>query len=256
MAVTRSAFVVLSLWALVVLLVIVGVVAAVGRAVYRADFATRMEPVRERTLVALRRQDPFLAQRPAELKRFDERYAAHPVAALLHIVPGGILLVLAPLQFVSRIRNRYLSYHRWSGRILILAAFVSTMAGAYFGLLMPYGGPGEAAVIALFGGLFLAALTRAYVAIRRRQVESHREWMIRAFAIAIGISTVRVVSAVFDAAFTPAGLSPRDLFVLSLLTGWTVTLGAGELWIRYSRTRIGPLLPQDVRLSRTACDLH
>jgi hypothetical protein len=34
---------------------------------------------------------------------------------------------------------------------------------------------------------------------------------------------------------TPAGLPPPELFVLSLWTGWTVTLAAGELWIRYTR---------------------
>jgi hypothetical protein len=40
---------------------------------------------------------------------------------------------------------------------------------------------------------------------------------------------------VFDLALTPAGLPPRELFVLSLWTGWTLTLAAGELWIRYTR---------------------
>lgn len=95
--------------------------------------------------------------------------------------------------------------------------------------LMPFGGPGEAAAIAFFGGLFLVAVSRGFVAIRSHQVDRHREWMIRAFAIAIGIATGRVVSAVFDIALTPVGLEPKSLFVLSLWTGWAVTLGAGEL---------------------------
>ena len=37
----------------------------------------------------------------------------------------------------------------------MLTALVTAFAGLYFGLLMPYGGPGEVAAIALFGGLFL-----------------------------------------------------------------------------------------------------
>jgi hypothetical protein len=104
---------------------------------------------------------------------------------------------------------------------------------------MPYGGLGEATAIAFFGGLFVVAVGRAFVAIRKHQVARHREWMIRAFAIAIGISTVRVVGAVFDFALTPTGLRPPALFALSLWTGWGVTLGAGELWIRYTRPRRG-----------------
>jgi hypothetical protein len=116
------------------------------------------------------------------------------------------------------------------------AAIVSALAGLYFGLLMPYGGLGDATAIAFFGGILLLSVSLAFVAIRRGQVARHREWMIRAFAIAIGISTVRVVAAVLDVALTPEGVEPPEVFALSLWTGWTVTLAAGELWIRYTRS--------------------
>jgi uncharacterized membrane protein len=223
------------LWCAVAVLVIVGVAAALGRGIFRADLATRADPFRQQVLAALHREDPFLPQRAKELDRFDRRFAVNPFATLLHVLPGGVFLILAPLQFSSRIRNRYIRFHRWSGRILVLTAVVAAIAGLYFGLLMPYGGPGEVTAIAFFGGLFLVAVSRGFLAIRRGQVARHREWMIRAFAIAIGISTVRIVSGLLDFALTPAGLRPPDLFALSLWTGWAITLGAGELWIRYTR---------------------
>jgi uncharacterized membrane protein len=229
-------FVTFGLWVGVLLLVIVGVSAVVGRGLFIPDFATRADPVRQQIMAALHREDPLVTNRPEELHRFDQRFAADPLLTLLHILPGGIFLVLAPLQFSSRIRNRHIQFHRWSGRVLIVAAVAATLAGLYFGLRMPYGGLGEATAIAFFGGLFLFSLGQAFTAIRRRQVTRHREWMIRAFSIAIGISTVRVVAAIFDVAFTPAGLQPAPLFALSLWTGWAITLGAGELWIRYTRT--------------------
>lgn len=231
------AFMTRALWLGVALLVVIGVGAAIARGVFRADLATRADPVRAQVLAALHREDPFLQGRAEELHQFDSRFAADPLMTMLHIVPGGIFLVLAPLQFSSRIRNRHIQFHRWSGRILILAAFVSALAGLYFGLLMPYGGLGEATAITLFGVLLMVFVSLGFVAIRRRQVARHREWMIRAFSIAIGISTVRLVSAVLDIALTPAGLAPQDLFALSLWTGWAITLGAGELWIRYTRPR-------------------
>ncbi len=224
-----------ALWCGVVLLVVVGAAASVGRSVFRGDLAIRADPVRQKLLVAFHRADPFLALRAEELKRFDGRFAAHPVLTLLHVLPGAIVLILAPLQFSSRIRYRFIEFHRWSGRLIVLAAFVSAVAGLSFGLRMPYGGPGETTAVALFGGLFVMAVGLAVVAIRRKQVAQHREWMIRAFAIALGISTVRVISAVFDLALTPMGFRPQELFVLSLWVGWTVSLGAGEFWIRYTR---------------------
>ena len=107
---------------------------------------------------------------------------------------------------------------------------------------MPYGGPGETAAILLVSGLFLTALIRAFAAIRGKRVALHREWMIRAIAVAIGVSAVRVVGAAFDVALSPAGVRPADVFVLSLYTGWGVTLVAAELWIRYTRGHSGTLI--------------
>src|SRR5580765_791659 len=138
-----SALAVFALWCGVALLVIVGVTAVVGRGVFLGDFATRAEPVRQQVLTALHLKDPLLQQRAEELDRFDRRYAADRVSALLHILPGGVFLILAPLQFSSRIRSRSIRFHRWSGRILMLAGLIAAAAGLSFGLRIPYGGPGE-----------------------------------------------------------------------------------------------------------------
>lgn len=226
-----------ALWCGVVLLTLIGLTAAVGRTTYPADLATRLDPQRTRLLAYLDIDDPLAAQRPAEVRRFDSPFAAHPVLALLHVVPGGLFLALAPLQFSSRLRERHRRLHRWSGRGLVLAAVVSASSGLYFGLFMPFGGAAEALAIVVFGGLLLAAVGRAVVAIRTGRVALHREWMIRAFAVAIGISTVRVFGAILDVLLTPAGVRPDHVFVLSVWAGWAATLGAAELWIAYTRPR-------------------
>jgi len=233
--------VVRGLWLVAVLLAIIGVAAAVGRGVFPTDLGARTDPFRQQLLHSLHRNDPFGPHRAAEVRQFDSRFGANPTLTLLHIVPGGIFLTLAPLQFSSRIRSRHIRFHRWSGRVLVLAALVSGLTALYFGLLMPFGGPGEAVAIALFGGLFMAAVSRAFFAIRRRDVARHREWMIRAFALAIAISTIRAIATVLDVALTPAGFRPREIFVLSLWSGWVITLGAAELWIRYTCARVGSI---------------
>jgi uncharacterized membrane protein len=224
-----------AIWCAAVLLVLLGTAAAIGRGVFVADFTTGADPAREWMLRAFHRSDPFLAQRPAELERFDRRFAEHPRIARVHVVAGAVFLTLALVQFSSRVRSRYIELHRWSGRILLLAAFAIGASAFYFGLLIPFAGVTESAAIALFGGLFLTAVSLAFVAIRKRQVERHREWMIRAFAIAIGISTVRVVGAVLDVTLTPSGVPPDQVFVISIWTGWAMTVAAGEGWIRYTR---------------------
>lgn len=218
----------------VVLLTAVGVGAAIGRAFYVSDFTTRTEPLREQMLHALHRDDPNLVQTIAEIRRFDSRYAAHPFVAIAHVVSGGLYLAFAPFQFSSRVR-RHIGFHRWSGRVLIAAAGVITGSAFYFGLQMPFAGLSEAITIAVFGSLFLFAVCRGYLNIRRRQVARHREWMIRAFAIAIGISMVRVAGFVFDVVLTPFGFGLPQVFLVSIWTGWALTVSVAEIWIRYTR---------------------
>jgi uncharacterized membrane protein len=223
-------------WGGTLALVGIGVAAAIGRTVFLPDFVTRAEPLRRQILDGLHREDPFAHERPAELDEVDRRFAAHPVVTLLHVIPGGLFLLLAPLQFVTRVRSRYPDVHRWSGRALLLLAGIVGCTGLYFGLAMPYGGRGEAIAIGVFGGLLLVAATTAFVAIRRRQVARHREWMLRVFAIAIAISTVRLIGAVADVVLTPAGWPPKEVFVFSIWTGWILTLGTAEVWIRHTRS--------------------
>ena len=146
-------------------------------------------------------------------------------------------LEFAPLQFSSRLRARYLTLHRWSGRILLPLLIATVLPGLFFGVLMPFGGVGEAVAIALFSPALLISIVVAFVAVRRGQIARHREWMIRVFAFAVAISTIRLAFGAIDAALTPSGYPPRDQFVLSVWTGWIVTLAAAEGWIRYTRRR-------------------
>ena len=236
-----------ALQAVVALLIALGVVAAVGRAVFPRDIITRAESLRLWTFEALGRHDPLAAQRPAEVARMDATFAAHPRLTLLHVVPGALFLLFVPLQFSSRMRARHRALHRWSGRVLLSLLLAALLPGLYFGIRMPYGGPLEALAVALFGGALLASIVVAFVAIRRGQITRHREWMIRVFAFVIAISTERLAFAALDVALTPSGYRTPDQFVLSVWIAWIVTLAAAEAWIRYTRGRVSVALPSETR---------
>jgi hypothetical protein len=59
--------------------------------------------------------------------------------------------------------------------------------------------------------------------------------MIRAFALALAISTVRIFAAALDLVATPSGLEPGPAFVIAIWAGWLTTIGAAESWIRSTR---------------------
>ena len=167
-----------------------------------------------------------------DLIELADKYVAHPVYAFMHLVPGALILLLAPFQFSSRIRRRYVRFHRWSGRLLLVLLFFSALSAFYLGVVSSQVVPFERPTIAIFTSLFVLAAVRGYLAIRRRDVARHREWMIRMFALSTGIATVRLVSIVLALSVQA---STATIGIASMWIGWLFTLAVAETWIRYTR---------------------
>ena len=129
---------------------------------------------------------------------FERRYVANPVPAYVHIVPGIVFLVGALFQLSARFRRRHLAGHRILGRVLVVAGLVSGVLAIVVGIGFPYGGAVEASASVVFGVWFVAALALAYRAARARRIVEHRRWMIRAFAVALGVGTIRIWIGIFQ----------------------------------------------------------
>jgi uncharacterized membrane protein len=214
------------LWIAVAILSFIGVSSAISRAVAVIDPDGAVVRAQRQFFRAVNDDESLIRQ-------YEARFAAHPTLTLLHVLPGALFLTLGPLQFSRRIRTRHLRFHRWSGRVLVAAAIVSAIASFYFGILHPFAGFGEVSAIATFGALIVYFVVRGFVAIRRGDVAHHRRWMIRAFAVGIGISTIRVVGAIVQLA---ARTTPAETVTISFWAGWTLTLAAAEMWIRATST--------------------
>lgn len=129
---------------------------------------------------------------------FELRYVQHPVLGYVHILPGVIYLVGAPFQLSRRFRERHFTVHRRLGRVLLLAGLTAGVYGIVVGIVFPYGGLLELSASVVFGAYFVTALVVAFVAIRSGDVARHRRWMIRAFAIALAVGTMRIWIGLFQ----------------------------------------------------------
>ena len=172
---------------------------------------------------------------PPQAPGFDAHFAQYPLLTLIHIVPGALFMILGPLQFVRRIRSRYIRIHRWSGRVFVVLGFVIGFTALAMSSLMSIGGAVERAATTLFALIFLFDLGKAFLHIRRREIALHREWMIRAFAIGLAVATVRPIVGMF---FAFSGLSPQEFFGIAFWIGFTLHLVAAEVWINYTRPRL------------------
>jgi uncharacterized membrane protein len=177
---------------------------------------------------------------PPQVPAFDAGFARYPLLTLVHIVPGSLFMVLGPLQFVRRIRSRYISVHRWSGRVFVASGIIIGITALMMSFQMAIGGANETAATTFFAVLFLFALGKAFLHIRRREITPHREWMIRAFAIGLAVATVRPIVGLF---FALSDLSPEEFFGIAFWLGFTLNLIAAEIWINYTRPKLTAQLP-------------
>ena len=157
------------------------------------------------------------------------RYNVLPVTTLLHIVPGAVFLFVAPLQLVPRFRRRISGVHRRLGYMLLVLAIPYAVTGIFFSVYKPVFGPLASVASGVAGLWFVFCSIRAYMAIRRRDIDRHREWMLRALAAAYGIATVRLV---FLAIVVIAPFDPIAMGVTSFWAGWLVAALPTEWWIR------------------------
>ncbi len=190
--------------------------------------------------IVIRRMLQLFAPAPApsafsETAALDAGFSRHRLLTLVHIVPGLLFVVLAPLQFVRKLRNRKPRLHRWIGRAVVLSGIVIGSTALIMSPQMAIGGANETAATMLFGAAFLFALIRGFLSIRRGRVALHREWMIRALAIGLAVTTVRPIMGVFFAIRGITHLTPHDFFGTAFWLGFTISLMAAEIWINYTR---------------------
>lgn len=155
-------------------------------------------------------------------------YVANPVPIGLHIVAGSLFNLLGVLQFTHAIRRKWPGVHRWTGRMFILAGLVTAVSAVWMNQFFPaFGGWLKYSSNLIFGlGLGLA-LVIAYRAIRRRDIATHRAWMMRAYAIGLGVATQRLLVIPYAVA---TNAIPADPWLgLLLWAGWLINLGVVEL---------------------------
>lgn len=171
----------------------------------------------------------------AQQNLFELRYLEHPIVTALHMLSGILFISLAPLQFVKRFRIKRLGLHRQLGRVLVCCALASGTYGLISTIVLPaFGGlPSEAAAW-FFGPLFLFAILRAFWCARNKKITQHRQWMIRAFALGLGVGTQRIILIIL---MISTGYSFEESFGPALWLGFGLNLLIAESWINATRSK-------------------
>ena len=161
--------------------------------------------------------------------------AQQNLAALAHFSGGGLALIVGALQINTRLRTRFRQLHRWLGRIYVAAVVISGIAG----LSMATHASGGAMARWGFGMLGLCWLGCTIAGWRQAiggNLESHRRWMIRSYALTLAAVTLRLylpLAGLLDIPF------PVAYPVIAWLC-WVPNLLVAQ-WVMRPRAAIGAL---------------
>jgi uncharacterized membrane protein YozB (DUF420 family) len=132
----------------------------------------------------------------------DVAFSEHAAVGLSHVVLGIVMAVLVPLQLSRRVRERYPRAHRVGGWVFALSAAVTVGSGLVINVVFPpIGGLAKQIAIVVTGLGFAASLVIALRAIVRRDVATHRAFMLRSLAFGLAGGTASVVLFPYYLAF-------------------------------------------------------
>jgi uncharacterized membrane protein len=167
-----------------------------------------------------------------------EKYVAHPWLAYGHIVPGMVYLLGAPFQLSRTFRSRHYTLHRRLGRVLLGCALVSGVLSVVLGIVFAWGRGAETSATVVFGSWFVVTLLLAFRAIRDGRVAQHRRWMVRAFAVGLGVATIRIWVGIFTGiqigllGMGDATMPLRATFGVAFWLGLSMHVVFAEWWLR------------------------
>lgn len=151
-----------------------------------------------------------------------------------HMITGGLLTIIAPLQLVTAIRRRSPAAHRWAGRVMVVIGMFTAFGGIVYALLRgTTGGVMMDASSTLYGVMMLTAAVQTYRLGRAKRWALHRRWGWRFTVLVIASWLYRMHYVIWDRLTggiwtTPDMTGPFDRF-----QAWGFFLGYAallELW--------------------------
>ncbi|MFF6995854.1 DUF2306 domain-containing protein [Streptomyces sp. NPDC008313] len=161
--------------------------------------------------------------------------ALHYLILGIHALPAGLLLAIGPVQFVPAWRNKYRKMHRVLGRVYMVSILIASVAALFAATFSVDGFPAQVAFYVLTAA-WLYSLYQAYRTIRNGQVQLHRIWMIRNYALSFAAVVLRVFLLIGLALRSQLDwLSFEDVYTTSVWGSILISAGVAE-WFIVQRT--------------------
>lgn len=154
----------------------------------------------------------------------------------IHIVTACLVLITGVLGFSGRILTRNKTFHRINGQIYIASVFLGALSSLYL-IADATGG-----IYSIIGFMFLEVLwlyttARAYTTIRQRDLNGHRAWMIRSFALTFSNTTIHLYLGLLHYILQ---LDYTLAYIIAVWASWMINLAIAEIVLRKGNSHTYP----------------
>lgn len=108
-----------------------------------------------------------------------------------HIISGGIAILIGWTQFSKKQLIKRLNWHRFIGKVYVVASLICGLSGIYIGYYA-YGGPIAAAGFMTVGVIYFYTTLKAWLYIKNKQIAQHRTMMMFSYAVCLAAVTLRL----------------------------------------------------------------
>lgn len=181
---------------------------------------------------------PYLGFNPALTRiPLNDALPWHYLSIAVHGLPGTVVLLIGPFQFVPAIRNRYPALHRVLGRAYLLGVLVGGIVAILAALASTSGLAAQTGFLLLAAGWLYTGFM-AYRTARQRQFALHRVWMIRNYALSFAAVLLRVgivLGQLYTARYPDGPITFEQTYTTSVWSSVLISYLVAE-WFIVQRT--------------------
>ena len=166
------------------------------------------------------------------------RFLDLPLPVLVHIPSVIVFSLLGALQLAPRFRARNRRWHRIAGRVVFVAGLGTAGSGLAMTAFQALPATDNAVLNTaryIVGTAMIVALVLGVRAARRRDLHTHRAWMLRAYALGMGAGTqvfTNIPLLVLVPADSPHFTTARGI---AMTAAWVINAAVAEYLIRRRR---------------------
>ncbi|UHA75113.1 DUF2306 domain-containing protein [Paenibacillus sp. 481] len=168
------------------------------------------------------------------------------IVLYIHICSSLFPLVLGPFLLYEKWRQRWLRAHRMAGKIYVVSIAFGGISGLYLAMYAT-GGPVSRLGFAALSIAWMLCTFMAFRRILQKDIQAHRRWMIRSFALTLASVTLRIWIPLF--LFVFGGEAFETSYIVIAWLCWVPNLLIAEWYMRRRTPRLPVSLTTGNRIS-------